>query len=56
MDQGQIAKGTVFESIYKFEGETLVIAIHIGPDRKRPAKFESEKDSGVVVATMKKEK
>jgi uncharacterized protein (TIGR03067 family) len=56
MDQGQIAKGTVFESIYKFDGEMLIIAIHIGPDRKRPAKFESEKDSGVVVVTMKKEK
>ena len=56
VDQGQITKGTVFESIYKFDGEDLIIAIYIGGDKKRPAKFESEKDSGVVVVTMKKEK
>jgi uncharacterized protein (TIGR03067 family) len=56
VDQGQIAKGTVFESIYKFDGDDLVLAIHMGADKKRPAKFESEKDSGVVVVTMKREK
>jgi uncharacterized protein (TIGR03067 family) len=56
VDQGQITKGTVFESIYKLDGEELIIAINIGGDKKRPAKFESEKDSGVVVVTMKKEK
>jgi uncharacterized protein (TIGR03067 family) len=54
--QGPIEKGTSFESIYKFDGEDLVIAIHMGADKKRPAKFESEKDSGVVVVTMKREK
>jgi uncharacterized protein (TIGR03067 family) len=56
VDQGQIAKGAVFESIYKFDGDALVIAIHMGGDKKRPAKFESDKDSGVVVVTMKREK
>ena len=56
VDQGQIAKGAVFESIYKFDGESLVMAIHMGSDKKRPTKFESEKDSGVVVVTMKREK
>lgn len=56
VDQGQIAKGAVFESIYKIEGDDLVMAIHMGGDKKRPAKFESEKESGVVVVTMKREK
>jgi len=56
IDQGQIAKGSVFEAIYKFDGEDLIMAIHIGADKKRPTKFESEKDSGVVVVTMKREK
>jgi uncharacterized protein (TIGR03067 family) len=56
VDQGPITKGTVFESIYKFDGDDLVLAIHMGADKKRPAKFESEKDSGVVVVTMKREK
>ena len=56
VEQGQIQKGTVFESIYKFDGEDLVLAIHIGADKKRPAKFESEKDSGVVVVTLRREK
>ena len=56
VEQGQIAKGAVFESIYKFDGDDLVMAIHMGGDKKRPAKFESEKDSGVVVVTMKREK
>ena len=56
VDQGPIAKGAVFESIYKFDGEDMIMAIHIGADKKRPAKFESEKDSGVVVVTMKRDK
>jgi uncharacterized protein (TIGR03067 family) len=56
VDQGQIQKGAVFESIYKLDGDDLLLAIHIGADRKRPAKFESEKDSGVVVVTFKREK
>jgi uncharacterized protein (TIGR03067 family) len=54
IDQGPFAKGTLFESIYKFDGEDLLLAIHIGADKKRPAKFESEKDSGVVVVTLKR--
>jgi uncharacterized protein (TIGR03067 family) len=56
VDMGQIAKGTVYEAIYKFDGENLVMAIHIGETKKRPEKFESEKDSKNVVVTMKREK
>jgi uncharacterized protein (TIGR03067 family) len=53
---GEITKDTVYEAIYKFEGDTLMLAMHIGEAKKRPAKFESEKDSGVVVVTLKREK
>ena len=56
VDMGPITKGTVFEAIYKLDGDDLVIAIHIGADKKRPDKFESEKDSMVVVVTLKREK
>jgi uncharacterized protein (TIGR03067 family) len=56
MSMGEISKDTVYEAIYKFDGENLVIAIHVGATKKRPEKFESEKDSGVVVVTLKREK
>jgi uncharacterized protein (TIGR03067 family) len=56
VQQGPVAKGTVYEGIYKLDGDTLTMAIHIGESRKRPEKFESEKDSGVTVFTMKREK
>ena len=56
MDRGPITKGTVFEAIYKLDGDTMTIAIHMGETKKRPTKFESEKDSGVVVVTLKREK
>ena len=53
---GAIMKDTVYESIYKFDGDHLVIAIYVGGAKNRPIKFESEKDSNVVVVTFKKEK
>ena len=55
-DMGQLRKDAVLESIYKFDGDTLVIAIYIGEGKKRPDKFESPKDSGVVLVTLKREK
>jgi uncharacterized protein (TIGR03067 family) len=56
VDMGPIAKGMVFEAIYKLDGDDLTIAIYIGEGKKRPEKFESEKDSMVVVVTLKREK
>jgi uncharacterized protein (TIGR03067 family) len=56
VDMGQITKGAVFEAIYKIDGDELTIAIYVGADKKRPEKFESEKDSMVVVVTLKREK
>lgn len=51
-----IRKDTVYEAIYKFDGDTLVIAVYVGEGSKRPAKFESPKDSNVAVVTLKKQK
>ena len=54
-DMGEVRKGDVYEGIYKFDGDTLVIALDLG-GKSRPSKFEAEKDSKVIVATLKKEK
>jgi uncharacterized protein (TIGR03067 family) len=56
VDMGPITKGTVYESIYKIDGDDLTIAIYFGEGKKRPEKFESEKDSMVIVVTFKREK
>ncbi len=55
-DMGEIKKDTTYEGIYKLDGDTLVVALYIGEGSKRPDKFESAKDSKVVVVTFKKEK
>jgi len=55
-DLGEISKDKVYEGIYKLDGDTLTIAIYVGAGAKRPAKLESEKDSGVVLVTLKREK
>jgi uncharacterized protein (TIGR03067 family) len=56
IDQGPVSKGTVFESIYKIDGDTLTLALHPEGGTNRPAKFESPKDSKVMVVTFKREK
>jgi len=56
VDMGGLRKDTVLEAIYKLDGDTLMLALHMGEAKKRPDKFESEKDSGVVVVTLKREK
>ena len=56
MDMGPLKKGTVYEAIYKLDGEDLTLALYFGEGKKRPEKFESEKDSGVVVVAFKREK
>lgn len=55
-DMGAIKKDTVYEGIYKFDGDTLVLAVSVGGGKSRPDKFESPKDSNVAVATFKKQK
>ena len=56
VDMGPLTKGSVYESIYKVDGDDLSIAIYFGEGKKRPEKFESEKDSMTVVVTFKREK
>jgi uncharacterized protein (TIGR03067 family) len=56
MDTGPLKKGTIYEAIYKLDGDDLSFAIYIGEGKKRPEKLESEKDSNVVVVTFKREK
>lgn len=56
MDLGGVSKDTVYEAIYKFDGDTLVIALNVAEAKSRPGKFESPKDSNVAVVTFKKEK
>ena len=58
IEKGEIAKGMVYETIYKIDGDTLTWAIYIGADKKRPANFDAptEKDAGMVLATFKRVK
>lgn len=55
-DLGGISKGTVYEAVYKLDGDTLTIALNVNDSKSRPSKFESPKDSNVAVVTLKKEK
>lgn len=52
-DMGPLMKDTVYEAIYKFNGENLLIAVHVGSTKKRPDKLESAKDSEVVFVNLK---
>src|SRR5436190_190649 len=36
-DMGEIRKDTVYEGIYKLDGDTLTLALYIGEGRERPA-------------------
>ena len=56
VDIGELRKGTVYESIYKFDGDALILAVHMGEAKARPAKFEAPKDSKVVLVTLKRVK
>lgn len=56
MDLGGVKKDTVYEGIYKLDGDKLTLAVNVSELKKRPEKFESPKDSMVVVVTLKKEK
>jgi uncharacterized protein (TIGR03067 family) len=56
VDEGPLTKGTVVEAIYKLDGDDLTIALYIGEGKKRPEKFESEKESMVILVALKREK
>jgi uncharacterized protein (TIGR03067 family) len=56
VDRAAVTKGTVFEGIFKLDGDTLLLALDADGGTKRPAKFEPPKDSKVMVVTFKREK
>jgi uncharacterized protein (TIGR03067 family) len=56
MQLGELQKDTVYESIYKLDGDTMTWAIHIGEGKKRPANFDNPKDAGVVLVILKRVK
>jgi len=55
-DLGAMKKGDVLEAIYKLDGDTLTVAIHIAADKKRPANFDAPKEQGTLLIVFKKMK
>jgi uncharacterized protein (TIGR03067 family) len=53
---GPLPKGSVFEGIYKLDGDTLVLAVFEEGGTSRPTKFESAKGSKVVLITFERQK
>lgn len=56
VDRGPLRKGTVFEGIYKFDGDTLTLALFEEGGTNRPTKFESAKGSKVILMTFERQK
>lgn len=53
---GEIKEGTVYESVYKIDGDTLTWAVYVGAGNKRPANFDAPKDAGTFVVVLKRVK
>ena len=56
VDRGALKKGTVFEGIYKFDGDTLTLALYEEGGTNRPTQFESAKGSKVILITFERQK
>ena len=56
VDFGALKKGTTYESIYKFDGDTLTWVGYAGEDKKRPANFDAPKDALTGVLVLKRVK
>jgi uncharacterized protein (TIGR03067 family) len=56
IDEGELAKGSVIEGIYKLDGDNLVLAIYFEGGKQRPDKFESPENSKVIVVTLERVK
>jgi uncharacterized protein (TIGR03067 family) len=54
--EGDVKKGSVFEAIYKIDGDTLTLAIHVGPEKKRPANFDAPKEERTILMVFKRVK
>lgn len=49
-------KGKTYRAIYAFEKDSLKICRNIEPEKDRPAKFLTRKDSGLLLAVWKRDK
>ena len=59
LDLKSIRKGgddTVNEAIYKVDGDTLIICIYQGKDKKRPTSFDKPTEGETVLWTLKRPK
>jgi uncharacterized protein (TIGR03067 family) len=56
VSMGDITKDSIYEGIYKLDGDNLEIALYIGEGGNRPDKFESAKNSKIAYVTFKREK
>ncbi|HJZ56221.1 MAG TPA: TIGR03067 domain-containing protein [Gemmataceae bacterium] len=54
--KGALSEGTVIETIYKIDGDTLTWAVYLGADKKRPANFDAPKEAGTFVVVLKRVK
>lgn len=55
-DFGALKKGTTYESIYKFDGDTLTWAGYAGEGKKRPGTFDKPTDPLTGVLVLKRVK
>jgi len=53
---GIFKKDSIYESVYKLEGETLSWAVYIGPGKNRPVGFDKPTDAWVKVIVLKRVK
>lgn len=56
MQKGELQAGTVYESVYKLDGDTLTWAVYIGAGSKRPANFDPPTEAGFVLVVLKRVK
>jgi hypothetical protein len=56
MGFGVLKKGSIYESIYKRDGETLTWAVYVGRGKNRPLAFNRPTDAGVMVMVLTRAK
>jgi uncharacterized protein (TIGR03067 family) len=56
MRSGEVPEGGTIETIYKFDGDALTLAVYLGEGKKRPANFDAPKEAGTVVIVLKRVK
>lgn len=54
--KGLYKKDTIYESVYKRDGDTLTWAVYHGQGRSRPTAFDKPTDAGVMVVVLNRVK